>query len=389
MANQLTMEGFLSPKNPARKRKHSMEGNPVAAEKNRYASLKEVILPSTSPKKSRVPPIFVKAASHAENMTFFKAISPNFSLKYCGNGKLRVQANNSDTFGLFIDGLKKAKTQYYTYTLPGTAPKKAVIKGLPIIPVDAILEDLLNQGVKALSVSSFKGKNGAPLKFPIYLVNVDPSSDMNLMKNIKVICSCRISVEKYFGKKTAQCFRCQSFGHVSKNCNMKPKCVKCGDMHPTSECIKELSTPATCANCKKDHPANFSGCSARVIYEKKLASKKSPVNNNRSWAQVAGGLRQVVQAVPATFAAPAPAPAPIPPPMTRLYSAALKGTPITNNQTTDQVTSVDASSHNLTPDALFRLVLQVNSLHNRLKSCNNKDLRMQLVMQLALSLDSV
>ena len=36
--------------------------------------------------------------------------------------------------------------------------------------------------------------------------------------------------------------------------------MKCGGQHSTESCKKSKATPATCALCGGDHPANYKGC---------------------------------------------------------------------------------------------------------------------------------
>lgn len=53
---------------------------------------------------------------------------------------------------------------------------------------------------------------------------------------------------------------------------MRPfRCVKCGEGHKTAECPKkDRNTPAKCALCSCDHPANYKGCQ---VYKEILARK--------------------------------------------------------------------------------------------------------------------
>ena len=37
-------------------------------------------------------------------------------------------------------------------------------------------------------------------------------------------------------------------------------CVKCGGSHNSEECKKSKETPAKCASCGGNHPANYKGC---------------------------------------------------------------------------------------------------------------------------------
>ncbi|KAF0773850.1 Uncharacterized protein FWK35_00003114 [Aphis craccivora] len=51
-------------------------------------------------------------------------------------------------------------------------------------------------------------------------------------------------------------------GHARRFCGHRPRCVKCGGDHLTSECSKDSSCPAKCALCRGDHMVNFKECSS-------------------------------------------------------------------------------------------------------------------------------
>ncbi|KAL1448307.1 hypothetical protein WDU94_003690 [Cyamophila willieti] len=69
---------------------------------------------------------------------------------------------------------------------------------------------------------------------------------------------------------------------------MNPRCVKCGKGHLTTQCTKERTVRPTCANCKKDHPANYRGCviakeaQIKRNQQRKAATQaKQPAKNNQ------------------------------------------------------------------------------------------------------------
>ena len=43
-------------------------------------------------------------------------------------------------------------------------------------------------------------------------------------------------------------------------CNIPYTCVKCGRSHNSSDCVTQKDTPAKCALCGGNHPANYKGC---------------------------------------------------------------------------------------------------------------------------------
>ncbi|KAJ2937585.1 hypothetical protein O0L34_g12983 [Tuta absoluta] len=161
---------------------------------------------------------------------------------------------------------------------------KVVIKGLPSYVEEELpleLQRMEFPGAKTTKIQ-IKSKNagGTASANPMFLVQLQAGTDIVKFRKIKYLCHCVISIEKYKPKKTlgTQCFRCQSFGHSSSNCNMPPRCVKCTETHPTADCPKKDRTePAQCCNCQKDHPANYSKCTTRVEYLQKIQQKKQPL----------------------------------------------------------------------------------------------------------------
>ena len=57
-----------------------------------------------------------------------------------------------------------------------------------------------------------------------------------------------------------QCYNCQSFGHLAKNCRSKQKCLICGENHSHKGCQNRETRKSKCANCKEPHVASYKGC---------------------------------------------------------------------------------------------------------------------------------
>ncbi|KAL1458499.1 hypothetical protein WDU94_008644 [Cyamophila willieti] len=58
---------------------------------------------------------------------------------------------------------------------------------------------------------------------------------------------------------------------------LNPMCVKCSGHHSTSSCTKTREQPCACANCDKNHTANYRGCSYYQEMKKRFGPK--PVRN--------------------------------------------------------------------------------------------------------------
>jgi hypothetical protein len=94
----------------------------------------------------------------------------------------------------------------------------------------------------------------------------------NKIFEIETIQGARVKIENVRSKLIPQCRHCQGYGHTQKYYNLQPKCVKCAGDHDTKQCTKgDLRTPK-CANCLKNHPANYRGC--------EIAKKKQKEKND-------------------------------------------------------------------------------------------------------------
>ncbi|XP_061707318.1 uncharacterized protein LOC133517876 [Cydia pomonella] len=76
-------------------------------------------------------------------------------------------------------------------------------------------------------------------------------------------CYNSLAVELYIFP-TIQCFLCCKFGHTKNNCRSKPKCFKCGEMHPGNTCAVE-EEDAICCLCNGFHFATNRSCPEHVI----------------------------------------------------------------------------------------------------------------------------
>jgi hypothetical protein len=98
----------------------------------------------------------------------------------------------------------------------------------------------------------------------VYIVQAEPESNINTIFNIKYLGNQAIKWEKLKKDGISQCTKCQRFGHSSANCNMLPRCVKCGKEHLAKECNIQINSPREelfCILCKeKGHPASYRQC---------------------------------------------------------------------------------------------------------------------------------
>ena len=73
----------------------------------------------------------------------------------------------------------------------------------------------------------------------------------------------RIRCESYrTTPQVTQCYKCQSFNHIAKDCKNAQKCVRCAGSHKSSECPDKdkYSLKLKCSNCDGEHVASSKEC---------------------------------------------------------------------------------------------------------------------------------
>jgi len=71
-----------------------------------------------------------------------------------------------------------------------------------------------------------------------------------------------------------QCFKCNKYGHRSTQCRNPETCGFCAEQHATAACpSRDVPAKATCANCRKKHPAWSLDCDLRKQEKTKIRER--------------------------------------------------------------------------------------------------------------------
>ncbi|KAJ2952283.1 hypothetical protein O0L34_g4564 [Tuta absoluta] len=271
------------------------------------ARLREACAPKN--KSSRLPPILMELKqdwTHDHIKTLIGKYTSSFHIKYKGNNKISVVCYTAEGHEAVKTGLRTDGVAYHTFTRKDEKALKAVIFGLPAYAENDLKEELASLGYKDVVVRKMKVKDNKYTSSPPFLAQLPPGSDIACFHQIKYLSNCVVQIKKYRANNLygSQCFRCQGFGHASRNCNLPPRCVKCTESHLTADCPKtDRTEPAKCCNCNEAHPANFRKCKERQKYLQTMTSRqqasksktddKKPLNNNlvdgRPWNFVSAG----------------------------------------------------------------------------------------------------
>lgn len=160
---------------------------------------------------------------------------------------------------------------HYTYQLKSEKAYRVVLRGLHASEdTTEIVRELEHIGHKVRQIVNIRHRSTKePL--PIFYIDLEPQQNNKEIFDVKYLNQMKITFEAPYKKKEIiQCKRCQRFGHTKNQCFRPFRCVKCGNEHPTTKCIKKPDTEATCANCNEKHPASYKGCKIYKQYKERI-----------------------------------------------------------------------------------------------------------------------
>ena len=214
------------------------------------------------PQNNKTPPIFIDGVENYHALISFleNETGPNmFKTKSTLKG-VTVYPENPDVYRKLNSSLRNKGADFHTYQLPQDKCPRIVVKHLHHgTPIDIIKEEFKTLGYEATNVVNVISRFKKPL--PMFFVDITKETFREEIFSIEFLYYSHIKIEEPRQKRNIpQCVRCQQYGHTKTYCNHRPRCVKCGEYHETSSCLKTRDTPAKCANCAGQHPANYRGC---------------------------------------------------------------------------------------------------------------------------------
>jgi len=133
--------------------------------------------------------------------------------------------------------------------------------------------------------SAKKDQGRKKVHLPLFLVKLPDVKTIEKTLKMQHTCFIAVAFDDYRPSPSdiIQCHRCQNFFHNTSSCNLKERCVKCGQNHSTNKCPKTKGQPPKCCNCSGPQPANYRGCEVfkRILASRKDAGNKQVKGDNR------------------------------------------------------------------------------------------------------------
>lgn len=244
-------------------------------------------------KRKLPPPIYVRGVLDFVEVRneLIKLIGTDaFTCKSSIND-LKIQTSDSIYYREVIHFLKDREAQYHTYQPQEEKAFRVVVRNLhpstPTVEVGIAIEEI---GFSVRQVSNVLQKT-TKNKLPMFFVDLEPADINKDIFGVTSLLHTKIKIEEPHKRKDViQCHNCQEYGHTKKYCSYSPRCVRCGGHHPSSSCNKSNDSPAKCALCEGDHPANYKGCH---IYKDLQRFRKPNSNNHVTQNNVTKGRNNI------------------------------------------------------------------------------------------------
>lgn len=213
----------------------------------------------------------------------------NFKIKNINKFKSKLFLDSAEAHSEMMTILDEKKVDSYSFTPKEFRQISLVLRGLYFATdlsdlkyeLDRLAPGAISKVSKFTTPFSSKNKSDTGL----FLISLSPGKKLGDVANIRYVLNQAISWESPKSKsKEIQCWRCQQWGHISRNCNRQFTCVKCGSNHNPGECAlgRDENDKPFCSNCKQaGHPANWRGCPSfqNYLLEKKKRLKVAAERN--------------------------------------------------------------------------------------------------------------
>lgn len=221
-------------------------------------------------KNTFCPPIFIRNLNIKSLVDQLQAKNIPFKIQNKSKSKSKLYLQDASTHAEMMRILREKEIDSYSYTPKEMKRQSIVCRGIyfgtNVEDIKSDIERMVPNTIDEVSKFSTEFSRKKGFDTGLFLIILKPGQNVTELLNIKYILNQVVIWEKPKSNlRIPQCWRCQLWGHYSKNCNRPYSCIKCDEKHAPGNCSfsAECNELPYCVNCKlRGHPSNYRGCPA-------------------------------------------------------------------------------------------------------------------------------
>ncbi|GBP93969.1 Nucleic-acid-binding protein from transposon X-element [Eumeta japonica] len=194
-----------------------------------------------SARNSYCPPIIMENVNVRSLVGQLKSKNVQFKIKNKSQYKSKLYFKELSAHLEMVELLKQKQISAHSFTPRELKRQSVICRGLyfksDINEIKMELDSLIPDTIESVSKFATELSRKKGVDTGLFLVVLKPGRKASELLGLKVILNQVVSWERpKSSKKIPQCWRCQQWGHYSKNCSRPFACLKCDQKHGPGEC---------------------------------------------------------------------------------------------------------------------------------------------------------
>lgn len=228
--------------------------------------------------RRRPPAILIYSISdYRKSLALIKsAVKGEFTVSIRRNCT-RLQVDSAEDHAAVTLLLAKEKAEASSWPLKEEKLTSFLIRGIEAdFDLEFLRELFEAEGVPVTAIRTLRARNGD--KRDLHQLTVRPTEEWPAKKieKLRRVGPVNFSLKPYRHDRPQMCYNCNRFGHSSNFCTAAPRCWKCAGDHYGSRCTLSREEPATCCNCRGDHPAMSRKCPVYKRHLERMRQQQGP-----------------------------------------------------------------------------------------------------------------
>jgi hypothetical protein len=218
--------------------------------------------------RSNKTPVYVSGVRDVRKFLDWVRAKSGYLAAQMKNEYVMLVPETADGFRTTVSALRSLGegegVSFHTFSLPEDRCMLLLLKNLgkrmPETDIREELESLHIQVQAAMQLRSRRRDQVAEMERPLtpnFIVSLERGSDVTKVSSL-LPNSADQSRDVQRSKRPLQCKCYQPIGHTQRNCGYAPRCMACGDAHPSRTCITPKQQ-LKCCSCGGNHTANYRG----------------------------------------------------------------------------------------------------------------------------------